>query len=163
MCMRVECMAGHAMALLGSDAPARDRRTARSRRRVLCTYSHCPEHGSPTSLARTTIDSFTRPSSCSCDYTHTYKSLALTIAVEFALLTVPTAIAFTHAELVLPLLASVYFSALVLNVLSWKHAREFVHKHCRKEKMNALLERELPFLTCYRAQIMHSTYVRACY
>lgn len=83
----------------------------------------------------------------------------MTIAVEFVLTTVPTMIAFTHAELALPLLASVYFSALTLNLLSWKHAREYVGKYCRKEKMNQLLKNELPFLTCFRAQIMHSTYV----
>ncbi|GAB9469193.1 hypothetical protein Gpo141_00006479 [Globisporangium polare] len=86
-----------------------------------------------------------------------YFSLAVTITVEFLLTSVPTMVAFTHAELALPLLASVYFSALTLNLLSWKHAREYVNKYCRKEKMNQLLEKELPFLTCFRAQIMHST------
>lgn len=86
------------------------------------------------------------------------QSLAVTITVEFLLTSVPTMVAFTHAELALPLLASVYFSALTLNLLSWKHAREYVNKYCRKEKMNQLLEKELPFLTCFRAQIMHSTY-----
>ncbi|TYZ61190.1 hypothetical protein PybrP1_009882 [[Pythium] brassicae (nom. inval.)] len=85
------------------------------------------------------------------------QSLAVTLVVEFLVLTVPTALAFTKAELAVPLLAGVYATAAVLNLLSWKHAREFVNKHCRKEKMNQLLERELPFLTCFRAQIMHST------
>lgn len=88
------------------------------------------------------------------------QNLAVTILVEFLLLTVPMALVFTRAELAVPLLAGVYASAAVLNLLSWKHAREFVNKHCRKEKMNQLLERELPFLTCFRAQIMHSTCVR---
>lgn len=75
------------------------------------------------------------------------------------MLGIPTMVALTHAELALPLLASVYFLSVVLNLLSWKHAREYVNKYCRKEKMNQLLEKELPFLTCFRAQIMHSTYV----
>lgn len=88
------------------------------------------------------------------------QSLAVTLVVEFLVLTVPTALAFTKAELTVPLLAGVYATAGVLNLLSWKHAREFVNKHCRKEKMNQLLERELPFLTCFRAQIMHSTCVQ---
>ncbi|KAF1336437.1 Gpi-anchored wall transfer protein 1, partial [Globisporangium splendens] len=86
-----------------------------------------------------------------------YFSLLTTILVEFVMLGMPTMVAFTYAELALPLLASVYLLALVLNLLSWKHAREYVSKHCRKEKMNQLLSSELPFLTCFRAQIMHST------
>lgn len=79
--------------------------------------------------------------------------------VEFLLLVVPTMVAFTFAEYALPLLVSVYAMALVLNQLSWKHAREYMHKHCRKEKMNQLLDKQVPVLTWLRAQIMISTCV----
>lgn len=79
--------------------------------------------------------------------------------VEFLVLVVPTMVAFTLAEYALPLLVSVYAMALMLNQLSWKHAREYMHKHCRKEKMNQLLGKQVPMLTWLRAQIMISTCV----
>lgn len=81
-----------------------------------------------------------------------------TILLEFAVTVVPTMIGFTFAEYAVPLLAMVYSLAAILSALSWFHAKEFIHKHCRKEKMNQLLGKELPFLTNFRAQIMISTY-----
>ncbi|KAF1790247.1 GWT1 protein [Phytophthora cactorum] len=75
-------------------------------------------------------------------------NLAATILLEFAVTVVPT------------MMCTVRF-----------HAKEFVRKHCRKEKVNQLLEKELPFLTNFRAQIMISTshsehpqsFVKKCY
>ncbi|TMW57331.1 hypothetical protein Poli38472_003256 [Pythium oligandrum] len=84
-------------------------------------------------------------------------AVPVTLLLEFVVLTLPTMIVFTYAEYTLPILATVYFSAAVLNRLSWKHAREYVHKYCRKEKMNQVLDKELPFLTSFRAQLMIST------
>jgi hypothetical protein len=87
------------------------------------------------------------------------QALPITILIEFVVLTLPSMIAFTFTQYTLPLVAAVYLTAAVLNRLSWKHARESVLKHCRKQKMAELLEDELPFLTCFRAQIILSTYV----
>lgn len=81
----------------------------------------------------------------------------MTLVVEFAITILPMMISFTFAELALPLLVSVYFLAATFSFLSWQHAKEFIHKHCRKEKMNQLLSKELPFLTNFRAQVMLST------
>ncbi|OWZ05110.1 hypothetical protein PHMEG_00022866 [Phytophthora megakarya] len=66
-------------------------------------------------------------------------------------------IGFSFAEYAVPLLAMVYTLAAMLSALSRFHAKEFIRKHCRKEKMNQLLQKELPFLTNFRAQIMIST------
>lgn len=82
-----------------------------------------------------------------------------TLALEFAVTVLPMMVSFTFAELAVPLLVSVYCLAATFSILSWQHAKEFIHKHCRKEKMNQLLDKELPFLTTFRAQIMISTYV----
>lgn len=89
-------------------------------------------------------------------------SLPATIFIEFLIISIPTMISFTFTEYTLPMLATVYVSAMIFNRLSWKHAREDVLKFYRKEKMNQLLNKELPFLTCFRAQIMLSTYVEQC-
>ncbi|GLE07840.1 hypothetical protein PINS_up019249 [Pythium insidiosum] len=89
--------------------------------------------------------------------TASYLPLPLTILLEFLIMSLPTMIAFTFAEYTLPILATVYISAAVLNRLAWKHAKEPMHKFYRKEKMSQMLEKELPFLTNFRAQIMHST------
>ncbi|KAG2817499.1 hypothetical protein PC116_g16624 [Phytophthora cactorum] len=84
-------------------------------------------------------------------------NLAATILLEFAVTVVPTMIGFSYAEYAIPLLAMVYSLAAMFSALSRFHAKEFVRKHCRKEKVNQLLEKELPFLTNFRAQIMIST------
>ncbi|KAE9014571.1 hypothetical protein PF011_g7983 [Phytophthora fragariae] len=84
-------------------------------------------------------------------------NLMATILLEFAVTVVPTMIGFSFAQYAVPLLVMVYSLAAMLSALSWFHAKEFIHKHCRKEKMNQLLEKELPFLTNFRAQIMIST------
>ncbi|KAG7393413.1 hypothetical protein PHYPSEUDO_009617 [Phytophthora pseudosyringae] len=84
-------------------------------------------------------------------------NLAATILLEFVVTVVPTMIGFSFAEYAVPLLAMVYALAAILSVLSRFHAKEFIRKHCRKEKMNQLLGKELPFLTNFRAQIMIST------
>jgi hypothetical protein len=68
--------------------------------------------------------------------------LVATILLEFVVTVVPM---------------MVFSLATMFSALSWFHAKEFIHKHCRKEKMNQLLEKELPFLTNFRAQIMLST------
>ena len=81
------------------------------------------------------------------------------ILLEFAVTVVPTMIGFTFTEYAVPLLAMVYCFAALLCALSRVHANASMHKHCRKEKMNQLLGKELPFLTNFRAQIMLSTYV----
>lgn len=79
--------------------------------------------------------------------------------LEFVVTVVPTMIGFSFTEYTAPLLVMVYSLAAMFSALSWYHAKEYIHKHCRKEKMNQLLEKELPFLTNFRAQIMLSTYV----
>ncbi|CAI5732603.1 unnamed protein product [Hyaloperonospora brassicae] len=79
------------------------------------------------------------------------------ILLEFAVTVVPTMIGFTFTEYAVPLLATVYCFAALLCALSRIHANASMHKHCRKEKMNQLLGKELPFLTNFRAQIMLST------
>lgn len=84
-----------------------------------------------------------------------------TLALEFAITVFPMMISFTFAELAVPLLVSVYCLAATFSVLSWQHAKEFIHKHCRKEKMNQVLGKELPFLTGFRAQVMISTYAQS--
>ncbi|KAL3668389.1 hypothetical protein V7S43_006478 [Phytophthora oleae] len=84
-------------------------------------------------------------------------NLVATILLEFVVTVVPTMIGFSFAEYAVPLLAMVYALAVMLSTLSRFHAKEFIRKHCRKEKMNQLLEKELPFLTNFRAQIMIST------
>jgi len=86
-----------------------------------------------------------------------------TLALEFAITVFPMMISFTFAELAVPLLVSVYCLAALFSVLSWQHAKEFIHKHCRKEKMNQMLGKELPFLTGFRAQVMISTYVQSAW
>lgn len=83
---------------------------------------------------------------------------AIELAVEFLVTMLPMMISFTRAELAVPLLVSVYCLAAIFSALSWQHAKEYIHKHCRKEKMNQLLGGELPFLTNFRGQIMLSTY-----
>lgn len=84
-------------------------------------------------------------------------NLVATILVEFIVTVVPTMIGFSYAEYAIPLLAMVYSLAATFSALSRFHAKDFIRKHCRKEKMNQLLEKELPFLTNFRAQIMIST------
>ncbi|KAL4159591.1 hypothetical protein PRNP1_000168 [Phytophthora ramorum] len=84
-------------------------------------------------------------------------NLATTILLEFLVTVVPTMIGFSFTEYEVPLVVMVYALAAMLCALSRFHAKEFIHKHCRKEKMNQLLEKELPFLTNFRAQIMIST------
>ena len=83
--------------------------------------------------------------------------LVVQILLEFVVTVVPTMVGFTFTEYTVPMLVMVYCFAAMLCVLSWYHAKEYIHKHCRKEKMNQLLEKELPFLTNFRAQIMLST------
>ncbi|DAZ95884.1 TPA: hypothetical protein N0F65_009086 [Lagenidium giganteum] len=86
-----------------------------------------------------------------------YLPLFWTILLEMVVTILPTMVAFTFAEHALPLLVVIYFSALVLNRLSWKHAPEHILKHCRKESMNQLLAKEVPFMACTRAQVIIST------
>ncbi|KAI9905667.1 hypothetical protein PsorP6_013768 [Peronosclerospora sorghi] len=83
--------------------------------------------------------------------------LVATILLEFVVLVIPTMISFSFTEFAAPLLVMIYCLAAMLSMLSWYHAKEYIHKHCRKEKMAQLLEKELPFLTNFRAQIMFST------
>uniref|UniRef100_M4BD66 GPI-anchored wall transfer protein 1 n=1 Tax=Hyaloperonospora arabidopsidis (strain Emoy2) TaxID=559515 RepID=M4BD66_HYAAE len=83
--------------------------------------------------------------------------LVVQILLEFVVTVVPTMVGFTFTEYTVPMLVMVYCFAAMLCILSWYHAKEYIHKHCRKEKMNQLLEKELPFLTNFRAQIMLST------
>ncbi|KAG7399587.1 hypothetical protein PHYBOEH_008582 [Phytophthora boehmeriae] len=80
-----------------------------------------------------------------------------TIVLEFAVTVVPTMVGFCFTEYALPLLVMVYSLAAMFSAMSWYHAKEYVHKHCRKEKMNQLMGKELPFFTNFRAQIMIST------
>ena len=77
--------------------------------------------------------------------------------LEFVATVLPMMIGFTRPQYAAPLLVMLYSMAAMLCALSRFHAKEFIHKHCRKEKMNQLLEKELPFLTNFRAQIMLST------
>ncbi|CAH0488366.1 unnamed protein product [Peronospora farinosa] len=84
-------------------------------------------------------------------------NVVVTILLEFVVTVVPMMIGFSFTQYAAPLLMMVYSMAVMLCALSWFHAKEYIHKHCRKEKMNQLLEKELPFLTNFRAQIMLST------
>ncbi|CAI5731491.1 unnamed protein product [Peronospora destructor] len=84
-------------------------------------------------------------------------SLVVTILLEFVVTVVPMMISLSFTQHAASLLVMVYSVAVMLCALSWFHAKEYIHKHCRKEKMNQLLEKELSFLTNFRAQIMLST------
>ncbi|CAH0483088.1 unnamed protein product [Peronospora belbahrii] len=84
-------------------------------------------------------------------------NLMATILLEFLVTVVPMMICFCFTQYTAPLLVMLYSIAAIFSALSWFHAKEYIHKHCRKEKMNQLLVKELPFLTNFRAQIMLST------
>ncbi|CEG39691.1 gpi-anchored wall transfer protein [Plasmopara halstedii] len=87
----------------------------------------------------------------------TYLNLFTTILVEFVVTVVPTMIGLSFTQYAIPLLATLYSLAATFCALSRLHSKDYVRKYCRKEKMNGLVEKELPFLTNFRAQIMMST------
>ncbi|TDH72124.1 hypothetical protein CCR75_004555 [Bremia lactucae] len=84
-------------------------------------------------------------------------NLVETILIEFIVTVMPTMIGLSYTQYTIPILAVVYTLSAILCALSRYHAKDFVRKHCRKEKRNQLLDKELPFLTNFRAQIMIST------
>ncbi|OQR99739.1 GPI-anchored wall transfer protein 1 [Achlya hypogyna] len=87
------------------------------------------------------------------------KRTAITFVIEFTVLILPIFIGFTFTEYSLPMTAFFGASAIILGVLSWKHAGEDMKKRAIHERITLLGAKENAAVTCFRAQMMVCTVV----